>query len=91
MIEKSLGVFDGADEGSRVELVQVAQAGERVQLELRMQRECEGLGWTTQRRITLAPGQWGALKDALMMADLDVREDAQPSQHQAPTHLRLIG
>ncbi len=91
MIEKSLGMFDGEEESTRVELVQVAEPGERAQLELRMQRECEGLGWTTQRRITLAPGQWGALRDALMMADLDVREDRTGPVHEPATHLRLIG
>ena len=90
MIEKSLGVFDGAEQGTRVELVQVAEPGERVGLELRMQRECEGLGWTTQRRIGLAPGQWQALRDALMMADQDVREDVTTPRHREVAHLRLI-
>lgn len=91
MIEKSLGVFDGDTEVTRVELVQVAEPGERARLELRMQRECEGLGWTTQRRIALAPGQWGALRDALMMADMDVREDRAEPRHERPSHLQLIG
>lgn len=94
MIEKLLGTFDGAEEQTRVELVQVTrEAGARPELELRMQRECGELGWTTQRRVALAAGQWEALRDALNLVDRDVREDRSPSHHEVErrAHLRLIG
>lgn len=94
MIEKLLGMFEGGESETRVELVQVGEAGELPTLELRLQREAGELGWTTQRRIRLAPGQWGELRDALNMADLDVRQ----ARHVAPAAssverpaLRLIG
>ena len=95
MIEKTLGLFDGHEVHTRVELVQRAEPGERPALEMRMQRDCPGLGWVTERRITLAAGQWGAMRDALNLADLDVREDRAPSRAAAAdaraSHLRLIG
>lgn len=74
MIEKLLGILAGADEASRIELVQVGEPGELPTLELRMQHESGELGWLTHKRIALAPGQIPALRDALNLMDLDARD-----------------
>lgn len=73
-IEKFLGYLAGDDEGSRVELVQVGQPGETPTLEMRYQREGGSLGWVTQKRIKLAPGQVSKLRDALNLMDPDARD-----------------
>ena len=73
-IEKFLGYLDGAHEESRVELVQVGQPGQTPTLEMRYQREGGSLGWVTQKRIKLAPGQVSELRDALNLMDPDARE-----------------
>lgn len=93
MFEKLLGILDADEAGARVELVQVASPNQTPTLELRYQRECGELGWTTHKRIKLASGQFRQLRDALNMMDLDAREAQSPSQHQdeRPQHLRLIG
>lgn len=93
MIEKLLGILDADEPTARVELVQIAQPNQIPTLELRYQRECGELGWTTHKRITLAPGQFKQLRDALNLMDIDARESAAPqsSSHQERQHLRLIG
>jgi hypothetical protein len=78
-IEKVLGVFDGADEDSRVELVQVGLPGQLPTLELRHQERCGELGWITQRRIRLAAGQMPDLRDALNLMDRDARTARRPA------------
>lgn len=77
-VEKLLGYLAGDDEQSRVELVQVGQPGHTPTLEMRYQREGGSLGWVTQKRIKLAPGQVSDLRSALNMMDPDAR-DAQIS------------
>jgi len=93
MIEKLLGILDADEPTARVELVQIAQPNQTPTLELRYQRECGELGWTTHKRITLAPGQFKQLRDALNLMDMDAREVDSPgaSSHHARQHLRLIG
>lgn len=93
MIEKFLGTLAGDEEATRIQLVQVGEPGEVPTLELRMQRDCGELGWSTQRRMKLAAGQWRELRDALNMMDPDAREarrPAAPSDDARPA-LRLIG
>jgi hypothetical protein len=91
-IERLLGVFDGADEGTRVELVQVGLPGELPTLELRHQERCGELGWITQRRIRLAAGQMPDLRDALNLMDRDARSAQRPSVQQTAARpaLRII-
>ncbi len=79
-IEKSLGALLGADENTDVQLVQVGDAGSTPTLELRLRRHCGDLGWQTQRRIRLAPGQIGALRDALNLMDQDARDSTCPGR-----------
>jgi hypothetical protein len=73
-IEKFLGYLAGDDSDSRVELVQVGQPSHTPTLEMRYQRESGSLGWVTQKRIKLAPGQVADLKNALNLMDPDARE-----------------
>ena len=80
-IEKQLGDLLGADDDTRVELVQVGEAGETPTLELRLKRYAGELGWLVQRRIRLAPGQIGALRDGLNMMDRDARDSRHPGRH----------
>ncbi len=89
MIERLLGTLAGDEEGTQVELMQVGAPGEVPTLELRYQRDCGELGWTTHKRIQVAPGQISALRDALNLMDRDARE-ARGAAPQA-TKLRLIG
>jgi hypothetical protein len=92
MIEKLLGILDGDEVGTRVELVQVAEPNQTPTLELRMQREVGDLGWSTQRRIKLGAGQFAQLRDALNCMDLDAREArACPQRAMEQRGLRLIG
>ncbi len=79
-IEKRLGDLLGYDEDTRVELVQVAEPGEPPTLELRLERHAGELGWQTHRRIRLAAGQIGALRDALNLMDLDARNAKHPGR-----------
>ncbi len=87
MLEKILGSLLGETEGSRVELVQVAEPGETPTLEIRLLHDAGDLGWTVHKRIRLAAGQIGDLRDALNMMDIDARE-ARPEP--ARSHLRLV-
>lgn len=73
-IEKTLGDLLGFDEDTRVELVQVGAPNEVPTLELRLKRDAGELGWLTHRRIRLAAGQIGALRDALNLMDPDARD-----------------
>lgn len=79
--EKHLGNLLGADDDSRVQLVQVGDSGDTPTLELRLEHHAGELGWQTHRRIRLAPGQIGALRDALNLMDPDARD----SRHPGPT------
>ena len=88
MFEKLLGTLMGSQDGSRVEIVQLAEPGETPALELRLLHDCGELGWTVHKRIGIAAGQVAELRDALNMMDLDARE-AKTTQR--PSHLRLVG
>jgi hypothetical protein len=81
-IERLLGILDGADEDTRVELVQVGLPGELPTLELRHQSRC-GEDWVTQRRIRLGAGQMPELRDALNLMDRDARCARAPRARQA--------
>ena len=72
--EKHLGTLAAEEDGTRIELVQIAEPGETPTIEFRMQRHSESLGWMTHRRITFAAGQIGDLRAALNLMDLDARE-----------------
>lgn len=90
--EKYLGTLAGEDECTRVQLVQVAAPNETPTLEMRMERHIEGLGWTTHRRIVLAPGQIPNLRDALNSMDVDARDTkATADVRMQQRGLRLIG
>ena len=80
-IEKQLGDLLGYDDDTRVELVQVGEPGETPTLELRLKRYAGELGWRTHRRIRLAAGQIGALRDALNLMDPDARDSRHPGRH----------
>ena len=86
MFEKLLGTLLGDTEGSRVEIVQVADSGETPTLEIRLLHDAGELGWMVHKRIRIAAGQMAALRDALNMADLD----AQATPTDRASHLRLI-
>jgi hypothetical protein len=90
-IEKQLGVLAGDEEDSRVELVQVAEAGEVPTLELRFQRHAGELGWMTHKRIRMAGGQIPELRAALNLMDPDAREASiSATQKAAARSLRLV-
>ena len=91
--EKLLGTLAGEEEDTRVEIMQVARPNETPTIEFRMQRECAGLGWTTQRRIKLGAGQFAALRDALNMADVDTKQAVTRRDEIGAdrSFLRLIG
>jgi hypothetical protein len=71
VFEKTLGFLDGDEAETRIELVQVSAPGTQATLELRMQRNGGELGWVTQRRIRVAPGQMAALRMAVQLMDAD--------------------
>ena len=71
VFEKTLGYLDGDEAGTRIELVQVAAPGVQATLEMRMQRDGGDLGWVTQRRMRVAPGQMAALRMAVQLMDAD--------------------
>ena len=79
-IEKRLGDLLGYDDDTRVNLVQVGEAGETPTLELRLERYAGQLGWQTHRRIRLAAGQIGAFRDALNLMDPDARDSRHPGR-----------
>lgn len=72
--DKTLASLLGFDEKTRVEVVQVSEPNQVPTLELRLTTDGGELGWLPQRRIRLAAGQIGALRDALNLMDLDARE-----------------
>lgn len=88
MFEKLLGTLLGETEDSRVEIVQIAESGETPTLEVRLLRDAGELGWRVHKRIRLAAGQVGELRDALNLMDVDARE-AQPARKK-PGHLQLV-
>ncbi len=79
-LEKQLGNLLGFEDDTRVEIVQVGEPGELPTLEVRLLRNAGELGWLTQRRIRLAPGQIGMLKDALNVMDPDARDARIPAR-----------
>ncbi len=79
-IEKHLGDLLGDEEDTRVQLVQVAGESTTPTLELRLERHAGELGWQVHRRIRLAPGQIGALRDALNLMDPDARDTRHPGR-----------
>lgn len=83
MIERELGELASQEgPGTRIKVMQCGPAGAQPWIELWFQREIEGLGWQTHRRIPLAAGQLQRFEDLLSLADADARR--------APT-LRLVG
>ena len=78
--EKQLGNLLGYDDDTRVQLVQVGEASETPTLELRLERHAGDLGWQTQRRIRMAAGQIGALRDAINLMDRDARDSHHPGR-----------
>jgi len=92
LFEKTLGILAGAEDGERVEVVQVAEPGEVPTVEFRMQRDSQCMGWCTHKRIKLAPGQFAALRDALNLMDPDARSaKTKEAPEREVSHLRLIG
>jgi hypothetical protein len=89
MFEKLLGTLLGETDDSRVELVQVAEPGETPTLEVRLLRDAGELGWRVHKRIRLAAGQIGELRDALNLMDIDGRDARKPADRSAD-HLRLV-
>ena len=85
MLDKLLGTLLGADEDSRVELVQVAQQDGPPTLEIRLLHDAGDLGWCVHRRIRIAAGQLAELRAALSMMDIDARTATPPR-----SHLRLV-
>ena len=71
--EKWLGTLDADTPDGRVALVQVAREGEQPTVEMRLQAWMPAVGWVTQRRIRIAPGQLPALLGALNLVDADAR------------------
>lgn len=72
--EKQLGTLAAREDSTRIKVVQVAEPDETPTVEFRYQRHGESLGWVTHRRIRMAAGQVGALKDALNLMDPDGRD-----------------
>ena len=90
--EKLLGHLAGDDEDSRIALVQVGAPGETPTLEMRYQRHSESLGWITQKRIRMAPGQVGDVRAALNMMDPDAREaEISPLRKAKTKSLEVVG
>jgi hypothetical protein len=92
-IEKQLGTLAGNDDESRVEVIQIAEPGETPTLEIRMQHHTDEIGWQTHRRVAIAPGQVGALRDMLNMMDPDARDtviDHNTDVDEASPALELI-
>lgn len=74
--ETTLALLDGAESGTRVALVQVAEPGVQPTLEIRLQTAGSDGDWFTQRRIRLAPGQIPDLRLALGCMDTDAQRMA---------------
>jgi len=72
--ERSLAILDADEPNARVELVQIAAPNTQATLELRLQRMCGELGWTTHRRVRIGAGQIGDLRAALQLMDPDAQE-----------------
>lgn len=90
-MEKILGVLAADDDESRIQLVQVAAAGQVPTLEVRHQRHGGELGWVTHKRIKLAAGQIGEVHQALGLMDIDAREaEISPTRKASARSLRLV-
>ncbi|QDG49630.1 hypothetical protein FIV42_02400 [Persicimonas caeni] len=91
-IERFLGVLAADEADSRIELVQVAEPGMVPTLELRFQRHGGDLGWMTHKRMRLAPGQIGDLREAMNLMDPDARDAKISATEKASAHsLRVVG
>lgn len=91
MFEKSLGLLEGDEPGTRVEVMQVGAPGETPTLELRMQIDGGDMGWMTLKRIRMASGQIGQLRDALNLMDPDAQQAKTTRRPTDAPALRLIG
>ena len=91
MFEKSLGLLEGEEPGTRIEVMQVGAPGETPTLELRMQVDGGDMGWMTLKRIRMASGQIGQLRDALNLMDMDAQQAQAPRRATNGPALRLIG
>lgn len=90
-IERCLGMLAGEDSDSRIEMVQVGEPNTIPTLELRFQRYGEDLGWVTHKRIRMAPGQVGDLREALNLMDPDARDaKISASEKAAARSLRVV-
>lgn len=88
MFDRVLGSLCGAEDGTRVEVVQVSQHDGAPTLELRLLRQADGLGWQVHRRIQLAAGQVGELRAALNLMDADAQK--KTAHKGRSCHLRLV-
>lgn len=89
VFETLLGLLAADEDDARIQVVQVASPGTTPTLEMRLQRESADLGWVTQRRMRLAPGQVAALRDALNCMDRQALAPAAPSAQIVP--FRRVG
>lgn len=64
--ERELTVLDTDRFNERIAVVEVHE-GERSVVELRFQQQVAGLGWSTQRRMTIDASQVGDLRLALTL------------------------
>lgn len=88
MFEKTLTTLPGPIPGTRIDLVQIGDAGEQPTLEMRHMSDAGELGWCVQKRITLAAGSVPAIRDALNLMDADAQAPA-PAATRTP-HLRIV-
>jgi hypothetical protein len=65
--ETTLGTLPLDRQDERLAVVAVAAEGARPGIEVRVQTDCDELGWVTQRRLALSTSQARAL--AAMLAD----------------------
>jgi hypothetical protein len=59
--EHTLGTLPLDRDDERLAVVAVAAAGSRPAIEVRVQTDCDELGWVTQRRLSLSASQARAL------------------------------
>jgi hypothetical protein len=76
MFELTTGTLATSEPDCRIEVVQCAPPGEQPFVEFRFQRFCPQLGWLTHRRMAMAPGEVGALRQALNLLDRDAQAPA---------------
>ena len=66
--EHTLGTLPLDRQDERLAVVAVAAAGSRPAIEVRVQTDCDELGWVTQRRLSLSASQARALAGMLTRA-----------------------